>query len=144
MKTIIYILVLMFCSQSLHAQNKRMSREQFQAHQEQFITEKAGLSEQEARKFFKLYFELQNKKNQYNREAWKKIRHAQQDNLSEAEYAEIAESILQARITCDKLDLEYLSKYKKFLSAKQICRIQQAEMKFHKELLKPQPPVRRK
>ena len=36
----------------------------------------------------------------------------------------------------DKLDLEYVRKYKKFLSAKKIYDIQKAEMRFHRELLK--------
>ena len=65
------------------------------------------------------------------------MRKGKEENLSEAEYNKIVEEIIKARISCDQLDLEYLHKYQKFLSSKQIFNIQRAEMKFHRELLKP-------
>ena len=58
-------------------------------------------------------------------------------SLSEAEYNYIVDDLFMARISCDQLDLEYLHKYQKFLSSKQIFNIQRAEMWFHRELLKP-------
>ncbi len=138
MKKSLYILLLLLCTSiSLFAQ-KKLSREEFRARQEAFITDKAGLTKQEAKQFFPLYFELQDKKSQCNKEAWEKIRKGKDANLSEKEYNEIVEAVIQSRITADQLDLEYVRKYKKFLSAKKIYNIQRAEMKFHRELLKPQ------
>lgn len=138
MKKSLYILLLLLCTSiSLFAQ-KKLSREEFRARQEAFITDKAGLTKQEAKQFFPLYFELQDKKSQCNKEAWEKIRKGKDTNLSEKEYNEIVEAVIQSRITADQLDLEYVRKYKKFLSAKKIYDIQRAEMKFHRELLKPQ------
>lgn len=138
MKKSLYILLLLLCTSiSLFAQ-KKLSREEFRARQEAFITDKAGLTKQEAKQFFPLYFELQDKKSQCNKEAWEKIRKGKDANLSEKEYNEIVEAVIQSRITADQLDLEYVRKYKKFLSAKKIYDIQRAEMKFHRELLKPQ------
>ena len=46
------------------------------------------------------------------------------------------EDVIKARIATDQLELEYVQKYKKFLSAKKIYQVQKAEMKFHRELLK--------
>ena len=66
-----------------------------------------------------------------------KPRMSKEENLSEAEYNKIVDEIIKARISCDQLDLEYLHKYQKFLSSKQIFNIQRAEMWFHRELLKP-------
>lgn len=114
-----------------------MSKEEFRQCQEKYIKEQTGLTQQEAQQFFPLYFELQDKKDAINRQAWAQMRKGKEENLSEAEYNKIVEEIIKARISCDQLDLEYLHKYQKFLSSKQIFNIQRAEMWFHRELLKP-------
>ena len=134
----------------IQAQKKMMSQEEFRKQQQMFLTERAGLTQQqqmflteragltqeEAKNFFPLYFELQDKKGAYNKEAWQKMRQGKAEGTTEAEYAKIIEDVLQTRITIDQLELEYVRKYKQFLSAKKIYQIQKAEMKFHRELLK--------
>ncbi len=136
-KNILLTIILSISSISLFAQKPRMSREEFRQCQEKYIKEQTGLTQQEAQQFFPLYFELQDKKDAINRQAWAQMRKGKEENLSEAEYNKIVEEIIKARISCDQLDLEYLHKYQKFLSSKQIFNIQRAEMKFHRELLKP-------
>ena len=136
-KNILLTIILSISSISLFAQKPRMSREEFRQCQEKYIKEQTGLTQQEAQQFFPLYFELQDKKDAINRQAWAQMRKGKEENLSEAEYNKIIEEIIKARISCDQLDLEYLHKYQKFLSSKQIFNIQRAEMKFHRELLKP-------
>lgn len=121
---------------SVQAQKKMMSQEEFRKQQQAFLTERAGLTQEEAQKFFPLYFELQDKKGSYNKEAWQKLRKGKDAGTTEAEYAKIVEDVLQTRITIDQMELEYVRKYKQFLSAKKIYQIQKAEMKFHRELLK--------
>ena len=138
MKKLFYILALLIGFYgSLQAQKAQLSKEEFRKVQEKFITEKANLTAKEAKQFFPLYFELQDKKTSLNKEAWHKIRQGKQENVSEEEYNEIVEDIVQTRIQIDQLDLDYVRKYKKFLTAKKIYEIQRAEMKFHRELLKP-------
>ena len=132
---ILLTLFACFCL-CMQAQKPKLNKEEFRARQEAFIIENARLTPQEAQTFFPLYFELQDKKSQSNREAWKEIRKGKQPDTSEEEYSRIIEAVIQARITADQLDLEYLRKYKKFLSAKKIYDIQRAEMKFHRHLLK--------
>ena len=61
---------------------QRLTKEEFRAKQQAFITEKAGLSEDEAEKFFPLYFELQDEKKQLNDKAWKLMRQGRKDNVS--------------------------------------------------------------
>lgn len=136
-KNILLTIILSISSISLFAQKPRMSREEFRQCQEKYIKEQTRLTQQEAQQFFPLYFELQDKKDAINRQAWAQMRKGKEENLSEAEYNKIVEEIIKARISCDQLDLEYLHKYQKFLSSKQIFNIQRAEMKFHRELLKP-------
>ena len=63
-------------------------------------------------------------------------RKGKEENTTEEEYAQIVEDVIQARIDVDRLDLEYVRKYKRFLSSKKIYLIQKAEMRFHRELLK--------
>ena len=121
------------------AQQPKFSKKDFRAQQEAFITCQASLTTQEAKQFFPLYFELQDKKESYNRKVWDSMKRGNEDDLTEAEYNNIITGTIQSRIATDKLDLEYLKKYKKFLSAKKIFDIQRAEMKFHRELLKPKP-----
>ena len=95
---------------------QRLTKEEFRAKQQAFITEKAGLSEDEAEKFFPLYFELQDEKKQLNDKAW--------------------EGVYDARIASDELEKSYFEKFRKILSCKQIYEVQQAEMRFHREWLK--------
>ena len=80
---------------------------------------------------------MQDKKTSLNKEAWHKIRQGKQENVSEEEYNQIVEDVIKTRIQIDQLDLDYVRKYKQFLPAKKIYDIQRAEMKFHRELLKP-------
>lgn len=136
MKKLFYILAFFIgiCINA-YAQQAKLSKEEFRNMQEKFISEKAKLTKKEAKQFFPLYFELQDKKTSLNKEAWKKLR--KEKNVSETEYSQLVEDIIETRIQIDKLDLEYIRKYKKILPAKKIFDIQRAEMRFHRELLKP-------
>ena len=53
---------------------QHLSPTEFRAKQQAYITEKAGLTKEEAAKFFPLYFELQDKKKEQNDKAWNLIR----------------------------------------------------------------------
>lgn len=115
---------------------QRLSPEEFRAKQQAFITERAGLTKEEAAKFFSVYFDLQDRKKQLNDEAWKLIRSGKDEKTTEAQYGEILEGVYDARIASDRLDKTYLEKFKKILSNKKIYEVQRAEMRFHRELLK--------
>ena len=129
-------LLLILCVSGIQAQNTKFSKEEFRNRQKEFFIQQAGLSNDEAQKFFPLYFELQDKKQAYNEEAWQKLRQGKNPNTTETEYGKIVEDVIQARIAADELELEYVRKYKQFLPAKKIYLLQKAEMRFHRELLK--------
>ena len=97
---------------------QHLSPTEFRAKQQAYITEKAGLTKEEAAKFFPLYFELQDEK------------------TTEAQYDAIMEGVYDARIASDRLDKTYFVRFKKILSAKKLYLVQKAEMRFHRELLK--------
>ena len=60
MKRLIFLLTMVMVVASLNAQDtkrrERLSPEQFQARQQEYLTKVAELSEQEAKEFFPLYF----------------------------------------------------------------------------------------
>ena len=63
MKKLIVLLILMCgfapLSWAVDGCNEHLTPEEFRAKQKAYITEKAGLTKEEAAKFFPIYFELQ-------------------------------------------------------------------------------------
>lgn len=133
--TLLFILCLTL---SVQAQKKPgFSKEEFRAKQEAYLTQKAELTAEEAGKFFPIYFELQDRKKAINDKAWQKARKGKNPNTTDAEYEEIVDEIAHARLESDKLDIEYLNRFKKILSPKKLFKLQRAEIiKFHRDLLK--------
>lgn len=119
-----------------HGEGQRLSPEEFRAKQQAFITERAGLTKEEAARFFPVYFELQDRKKQLNEEAWKLIRSGKDEKTTEVQYGEILDGVYDARIASDRLDKTYFEKFKKILSNKKIYETLKAEMRFHRELIK--------
>lgn len=148
MNKLIAILMLM-CGLSLSLQasddcNQRLTPEEFRARQQTYITEQAGLTEEEAANFFPIYFELQDRKKQLMDEAWSLIRKGKKTELSEREYEEIMEGVYDARIASDRLDKTYFDKFKKILPFKKIYLVLRAELNFHRGLVKGMHPGRGK
>jgi hypothetical protein len=136
-------LVWMACPTPMTAQQPRKGQqrptctmEEFRAKQEAYLTEQAELTQDEAARFFPLYFELQDKKKALNDAAFAKSRKGKDGNATEKEYEEILDELAQARLACDRLDVEYLGRFKQILSAKKLYFLQRAEMKFHRDLIK--------
>lgn len=134
--TAVMLTALIAGTGTIQAQDKKLSKEEFQQRQKEFITDYVGFTESEAEKFFPLYFELQNKKNELNRQSWDYMLKAKGKELTEEEYDDIIENVSKICISCDELELQYRRKYKKFLSSKKIFKTIRAEMKFHREFLR--------
>ena len=116
--------------------DQHLSREEFRAKQKAFIIEQAGLSKEEAAKFFSVYFELQDKKKKLNDESWDLMRKGKDDKTTEAQYKEINEKIAENRISADQRDTTYLGNFNKIRSSKKIFLVQRAEMRFHREMIR--------
>lgn len=122
-------------------QNNRPRRqfltpEEFQNKQKEFIIKHADLTEKESTAFFPLYFELQNKKHEANHRVWKRVRAVPPHERTEEECEIIINALADMKIECAELEKDYLQKFKEILSAKKIVRIQIAEDRFQRELLK--------
>lgn len=136
---LVTLLITLYISISLQAQDKKkpgFTKEEFRARQEAYLTQKAEITQEEATKFFPIYFELQDRKKTVNDKAWEQARKGKNPKTTDAEYEQIIEGIVKARIEADKLDLEYLQRFKKILSPKKIYKLQRAEIKFHRDILK--------
>ena len=132
-KLIILLIIVCGFTPALRAMgspNQHLSPKEFRAKQQAFITQ------EEAAKFFPVYFELQDRKKQLNDEAWKLLRSGKDEKTTDTQYGEILEGVYDARIASDRLDKTYFEKFKKILSCKKIYLVQRAEMRFHRELLK--------
>lgn len=125
----------LFAALAVHAQKdgQKFSPEKFQADMEMFIVREAGLTKEEADKFFPLYNEM--KAAQRSKvEAMKKI--------ASSTYKDDA-SWRGALKQYDKLDAEqkeiertYHTKFLAIISAKKIFAVIKAETDFHRESLK--------
>lgn len=144
------VIVLAGFGLTLFAQEKRphFSKEEFRAKQKEYMTRKAELTKKEAKKFFVLYFELQDKKKKINDNVNRIIRDTKKESSDETNYGQIIDKMINSRLESEKLERYYILQYRKFLSDKKIFKILTAEMNFHRELLKsmkqeesrPQPP----
>lgn len=133
-----YLTMLMACLFCLPAiaQHKKCSEEEFHAKKQAYMTEKAGLTAEESKNFFPLYFELQNKKKASNKEAWKEARKGKQPETTETEYSAIIDSFFISQHHIIDLEKEYIEKYRKILPNKKIYMIYWAEIKFNRHMLK--------
>ena len=114
----------------------RMTPEEFQNNQKEFIAHYAELTEEESTAFFPLYYELQDKKHQANARVWKKARAVKPQERSEEVCNEMIEALADVKIECATLEKEYLQKFKKILPAKKLMRVQMAEDRFQREILR--------
>ncbi len=114
----------------------RMTPEEYQTKQKEFITRHAELTEEESAAFFPLYFELQGRKHEANRRAWKQMRAVPPHQRTEEECDSIIDVMADVKIECATLEKEYLAKFKTILPAKKLMRVQMAEERYQRELLR--------
>ena len=123
-------------AQQPQGQRPRMTPEEYQAKQKEFITRHAELTEEESAAFFPLYFELQGKKHEANRRVWKQVRAVPPHERTEEDCVKMIDAMADVKIECATLEKEYLAKFKEILPAKKLMRVQMAENRFQREILK--------
>ena len=139
------ILLLFACGflsmlQANNGCNQRLTPEEFRARQQAYITEKAGLTEEEAAKFFPIYFELQDRKQQLKQEGWELFRKGKDGNISEAEYEELLDAYYDNRIATERLEKTYFKKFQEILPNKKIYQVMSAEIHFYRGIVKGMHP----
>lgn len=140
MKRLVLLLTMVLAVASLNAQDRRnrerLTPEQFQARQQEYLTKVAELTEQEAKEFFPLYFEMKQKQKTMQDEAWKLFREGRDNNAKEGSYKEINDAFTESQLNSARLEKEYLDKFRKILPDKKIFLIRSAEMGFRTNMVR--------
>ncbi|MDO4949248.1 MAG: hypothetical protein Q4E55_03650 [Bacteroidales bacterium] len=146
MKRSVAIFVFMFSCSLLLAQQtggkrrgpvpSRLSKEEFCQKQQEYLSERMKLTEEEAKAFFPVYFELKEKREAMNREVWKNFRKEKGVKHTEEEYAELVDNTVECQIRTAELEKEYYARFKTIVSARKLFRLQRAEIEFHRDLLR--------
>lgn len=133
MMTRLTICVLLLLCMNVHAQERKFSPEKFDADMVAFVTREAGLTQQEADKFFPLFHEMHQKQ----RAAYGRIRTVTKQKPADDE------ACAAAIKECDKLNLElkqieqtYHQKMLKVVSATKVYAAINAEGRFHRQMMK--------
>lgn len=141
MKKIFFASLLMFLALTASAQEQQKKRphfspEEFQTKQKTYITEKAGLTPEESEAFFPLFFELQKKKFELERNARKDFRKQRGEKMTEEECRDFVYKMADTKIEIAKLEREYTGKYLEVLPPCKLRRVQHAEGMFQRDLMK--------
>ena len=138
LQTSLLLFIVAIAATAHEQQNKRphFSPEEFQAKQRTYITEKAELTTEEADAFFPLFFELQKKKFDLERNARKKFRKQQGERMSEDECRQFVYNMADAKIEIAKLEREYTDKYLEIIPPSKVRKVQHAEASFQRDLMK--------
>lgn len=126
----------MVCLPMFAQKKNKYNEKDFRCKQQIYMTEKAGLTSEEAEKFFPLYFELQDKKKALNKERWNNARQGMNPQTTEEEYETIIEKFFNSEYDLLDLEKEYIEKYKKVLTNQKIYMVYKAELKFNRNMMK--------
>lgn len=132
----LYLVMVLTLTSAMAKHPQRLSPEEFRARQQAYLTERIGLTDAEATKFFPLYFELQDKKKEVNDEYWKLFHRDATKEMSEKECKKFLIQNFDTRIEVAELEKTYIDKFLKVISAQKLCKLYMAEANFHREMLK--------
>ena len=133
---IIILVACLFCMPTFAQKKDKYTESEFRAKKQAYIVQKAELTPAESEKFFPLYFEFQNKKKEINKHAWNLAKQGKASETTDLEYEEIIDNFFDDQEAIVKLEREYIDKYRKILSDKQIYRVYWAEFKFNRNMIK--------
>lgn len=114
-----------------------MNLQEFEKNKQEFITKEAGLTEDEAVKFFPINNELQKKKLELHRKYQEDMKHIKESkNISDAEYEQLIKENIDLKMKEAELDKKYADKFNKLISPQKLFKAQQAERTFMQEELR--------
>ena len=116
---------------TLTAQNRRMDMADYEKRKKEFVLKEAGLSKEEADRYFPLTNELTKKKFELHRRHREKVERIKENsNISEAEYRKKLIEDVDMKMKEAALEKEYSGKFEKVLAPEKLYRAQQAEKRF--------------
>ncbi len=131
----IFINVLFINAQS--SSKSLMNLQAFEKNKQEFIIKEAGLTKEEADKFFPLNNELQKKKLELHQKYKENMRQTEEaENISDEAYEQLIEENLNLKMKEAELDKEYSEMFNKLMSPHKLFKAQQAERFFMQEELR--------
>jgi hypothetical protein len=116
---------------TLSAQNRKMNMADFEKRKMEFVKKEAGLTNEEANKYFPLSTELTKKKFDLHKRHRDKIQRIKDNsNISDAEYRRMVEDDVDVKLKEAALDKEYSTRFEKVLTPEKLFKAQQAERSF--------------
>lgn len=140
--TLLFVITIPLAFAQSDSKPKTPKHDMFMARQQEYITKVAKLTKDEAKAFFPIYFELQEKKRAINDEAWENFWRGDKEGTTEESYSEILDAFTESSLAADRLEKTYLAKFKKVLSSKKIYLVKKAEMGYRRELVKSMRPTK--
>ncbi|RNC65382.1 hypothetical protein D7D25_07765 [Proteiniphilum sp. X52] len=103
----------------------------YEKRKKEYVTKEAGLTQEEASKYFPLSNELTQKKFTLHRSHRDKVQRIKDNsNISDEEYRRMLEDDVDVKLKEAELDKEYSAKFEKVLSPEKLFKAQQAERNF--------------
>lgn len=112
-------------------QSKKMNLADYEKRKREYVTKQAGLTREEADKYFPLSNELTQKKFRLHRTYREKLQKIKgNSNISDEEYRKMLEEDVELKLKEATLEKEYSSKFEKALPPDKLYKAQQAERDF--------------
>jgi len=129
--------LMIFSALTVTAQNQIQNRERLNAYRIAFFTQKLDLSPREAEKFWPVYNDYQERKNQIQAERVKLTRLFNQTgaSMSDRELTELGDKYIGLEVTEASLNMEFYKAMKEILPPAKIFKYYQAENQYKLVLL---------
>ena len=128
-------LTLTVTAQATHGNRSKWGSEMLEA-KHKMIIEEVGLTPTQQEQFMPVYEEMEREIYQTNRDARTLARNVEQKKSpTDAEYAQAAEALSNAKVREGEIEAKYFEKFSKMLSKKQLFLLKQAEAKFTRSML---------
>lgn len=127
-----FTLIISISTSTALAQARRMNMADYEKRKMEYIQKEAGLTKEEADRYFPLYNDLSKKKFELHKQHRDKVEEMKQNNknMSNEEYRQLLENDVDVKLKEAELDKQYSEKMEKILSPEKLYRAQQAERKF--------------
>lgn len=139
MKRFCFLLyVLTLCaglSYAQHHHRPHLSPEQFKAKLEQNISQRAGLTCDEAKVLFPIFHEMKEKQREMGKQLFRLKDKCLPNTSSDKECAERLSQIKHLQVQMAQTEEAYYRKMCKVVSAKKVYEVMRAEDEFHREML---------
>jgi hypothetical protein len=134
-RAVVLISIMILSFTLVLAQNS--NRERLEAYKIAFFTKRLNLSPQEAEKFWPVYNEFQNQKNQIQAEKISLMKTFNQNeiNLSDKQITELGNKYCEALVKESELAVTFHRKLQEILPPAKVIRVYQAENQYRVQLL---------